>query len=180
MADDVQVSKTLSYWLRHRPDAAQIDLDDAGWAPVDAVLKAFESALPGVDWDRLVEVVELNDKQRFELSGDGQRIRARQGHSVQISGDWPVVQPPEVLFHGTIERALPSILAEGLKPMRRHHVHLSSDAVTANKVGARRGAPVVLVIQSSRMADEGHAFRLTSNGVWLVRHVPPNFIDLDT
>jgi putative RNA 2'-phosphotransferase len=178
MADDAQISKTLSYWLRHRPDAAGIVLDDAGWAPVDAVLAALDTQMPGTDWDRLLDIVERSDKQRFELSGDVERIRARQGHSVQVTGDWPVTQPPETLFHGTVERFLPTILDEGLKPMLRHHVHLSSDVVTARKVGARRGKPIILVVQAARLASDGAVFRLTSNGVWLVEHVPAGFISI--
>jgi len=178
MADDTQISKTLSYWLRHRPDAAGLVLDDAGWAPVDAVLAALDAQLPGTDWDRLVQVVELNDKQRFELSADADRIRARQGHSIEVTGDWPVTPPPETLFHGTVDRFLPAILAEGLKPMRRHHVHLSPDVETARKVAARRGKPVILKIQAARLAADGGVFRLTGNGVWLVGHVPEGFISI--
>lgn len=177
MTNDIHISKALSYWLRHRPDEAGLTLDAGGWAPVDDVLAALNRSAPGANWDRLLEIVELNDKQRFELSSDGERIRARQGHSVAIVGDWPVTSPPETLFHGTVERFLPLILAEGLKPMRRHHVHLSPDEATARKVGARRGAPVILKVAASRLESEGGVFRLTDNGVWLVDLVPPAFLD---
>ncbi len=177
MVNDVQISKTLSYWLRHRPDAAGLELDAAGWAPVEAILAALAAEVPGTDWDRLLEVVELNDKRRFEISGDAQRIRARQGHSVEVSGDWPVTPPPDRLFHGTVERFLPAILQDGLKPMRRHHVHLSGDPETATRVGARRGQPVVLTVVAARLAATGVEFRLTSNGVWLVDRVPPAYLE---
>jgi putative RNA 2'-phosphotransferase len=178
MTNDVQISKRLSYWLRHKPDDAGITLDVAGWAPVDAILLALNAQLPGTDWDDVVRVVEFSDKQRFELSHDADLIRARQGHSIEVEGDWPVTAPPDILFHGTVERFVPAILAEGLKPMRRHHVHLSPDVPTAQKVGARRGEPIVLKVQAARLAEGGHMFRLTSNGVWLVDHVPPAFIEI--
>jgi len=94
MADYVKTSKTLSYWLRHRPDAAGLMLDDGGWAEVDAVLTALvREGLDG-EWEKLVEVVEQSDKQRFELSADAARIRARQGHSIAVEGDWRQADPP--------------------------------------------------------------------------------------
>ena len=177
MTDIVRLSKTLSYWLRHRPDAADLLLDAQGWTDGDAVLAAVATQRLPADIDALLHVVEANDKQRFELSPDLARIRARQGHSVPVDLDWPVVPPPELLFHGTVARALPAIRAEGLKPMRRHHVHLSPDRQTAERVGARRGTAVVLTIRAAELAATGQPFRLTGNGVWLTDHVPPAYID---
>jgi len=172
MPDYVKTSKALSYWLRHRPDAAGLKLDDAGWAEVDAVLAALvRQGLDG-DWEKLVQVVEQNDKQRFELSADAARIRARQGHSIAVEGDWQQASPPDRLYHGTVERFIGVIFAEGLKPMKRHHVHLSADYATAERVGLRRGTPVVLTIEAGRFAATGQPFFLTGNGVWLTSHVP--------
>ena len=128
--------------------------------------------------ERLEQVIASNDKQRFELSPDGSRIRARQGHSVAVELDWPRREPPELLYHGTVARFVPAILSEGLKPMKRHHVHLSPDEETARKVGSRRGSPVILRIASGRMAADGQAFFLTGNGVWLTEHVAPEFLDV--
>ena len=173
MADHVKISKTLSYWLRHKPDAAGLALDAAGWADMDAVLAALHSQrLPG-DIDTLMAVVEFNDKQRFELSPDLTRIRARQGHSIEIDLALTPLAPPPQLYHGTVERFLPAIMAEGLKKMRRHHVHLSPDIETAQRVGARRGSPIVLAIDAKTMAANGALFYRSSNGVWLTDHVPP-------
>jgi putative RNA 2'-phosphotransferase len=95
---------------------------------------------------------------------------------VDVSAEWPVSQPPATLFHGTVERFLPAIMADGLKPMRRHHVHLSPDRETAERVGRRRGKPIVLIVDAARLAQQGGVFRLASNGVWLVDHVPPQFL----
>ena len=151
-------------------------LDDGGWAEVDAVLAAL--AREGLDgeWEKLVQVVEQNDKQRFELSADAARIRARQGHSIAVEGDWQRANPPDQLYHGTVGRFLTAILAEWLKPMQRHHVHLSADHRTAERVGLRRGTPVVLIIEAGRMAATGQPFFLTGNGVWLTSHVPTEWI----
>jgi putative RNA 2'-phosphotransferase len=176
MPTNEHISKTLSFWLRHRPEDAALVLNDAGWGDVDAVLAAFARGGREVSWDRLLEVVDTNEKQRFELSSDASRIRARQGHSIPIQGDWPSATPPDQLFHGTVERFLPAIMREGLKPMARHHVHLSPDVQTARKVGARRGSPVILVVHAARLASTGKLFFLADNQVWLTDHVPPDFI----
>ncbi|MGF7148129.1 putative RNA 2'-phosphotransferase [Sphingomonas zeicaulis] len=176
MNNDKNISKTLSYWLRHRPDAGSLTLDAAGWTPADAVLAALGRAGLPDDSETLMRVVAESDKNRFELSADTSMIRARQGHSVKVDLDWPITPPPEHLYHGTIDRFLDAILTEGLRPMKRHHVHLSPDVATATIVGARRGVPVILRIAAAEMATAGHVFRLSGNGVWLAAHVPPVFI----
>jgi len=171
--NDTGISKTLSYWLRHAPEAAGLMLDAQGWTDTSAVMAALRENDASLDFDRLMRVVELSDKQRFELSADTGRIRARQGHSVAVDLDLPPVTPPDVLYHGTPERFLDAILSEGLKRQARHHVHLSADIETANKVGQRRGKPVILTIDAAAMAADGAVFFVTSNGIWLTDHVPP-------
>ena len=172
--DTKTISKTLSYWLRHAPEAGSLVLDPAGWAPVDAVLES----LMDVSFDELAHVVETSDKQRFELSADLEKIRCRQGHSIEIELNLPPTAPPERLYHGTVQRFVEPIFAEGLKKMARHHVHLSPDLETAIKVGARRGQPVILVIDAARMAADGHVFMVSSNGVWLTDSVPAAYLSL--
>lgn len=176
MADDRAVSKRLSYWLRHRPDAAGLTLDLQGWARVERVLIALDRAGLPASPAALQNVVEGNDKQRFELSADGGNIRARQGHSVSVDLGWRQAEPPEHLYHGTVGRSLDAILAEGLRPMARHHVHLSPDQGTARQVGGRRGEPLILLVAAGRMAFAGHAFYLTANDVWLTDAVPPLYL----
>ena len=166
------ISKTLSYWLRHAPEAANLDLDHAGWANTGAVLAALDKSGASIGMAELREVVDQNDKNRFELSADGLRIRARQGHSIKIDAEWEAAAPPETLYHGTVERFLEPIFSEGLRPQARHHVHLSPDVETATRVGARRGKPVVLAVAARAMHADGAQFFLSSNGVWLVEHVP--------
>lgn len=170
----VTVSKFLSRHLRHTPAAIGLRLDEAGWVEVDAVLEA--AAAHGVVLTRaeLDHVVATSDKQRFAV--DGSRIRANQGHSVEVSLGLPEAEPPDVLFHGTNPAALDAIRAEGLRPMRRHDVHLSPDVETATRVGARRGRPVVLSVDAAGMRRDGHDFRVSANGVWLVPSVPVDYL----
>jgi putative RNA 2'-phosphotransferase len=169
--DVVRLSKRLSYVLRHAPDSVGLTLDGAGWADVDDLLQALQ-----IDRATLEHVVATNDKRRFALDPTGTRIRASQGHSVAVDLGYAAEPPPAVLFHGTVTRSLPAILAEGLRPGNRHAVHLSPDEVTARAVGARRGRPVVLAVDAAAMAGEGAVFTRSANGVWLVDAVPPRHL----
>lgn len=172
--DLVRDSKFLSYVLRHRPDRIGITLDDAGWVPVDTLLAALAVHGRPLDRARVDRIVAGTDKKRLELRGG--RIRAAQGHSVPVDLQLEPLTPPEVLFHGTVERFLAQILVQGLRPQGRTHVHLSADVGTARTVGARRGRPVVLIIAAGRMHAAGHAFVRAANGVWLTEEVPAQYL----
>jgi putative RNA 2'-phosphotransferase len=173
----IEVSKYLSYVLRHRPDAIGIALDDAGWVAVDALLDAMRRGGKGITREQLQEVVDHNSKKRFALSPDGRMIRASQGHSIEIDLAYEPLDPPEILFHGTATGKLKAILECGLVKGRRHHVHLSLDRETAIDVGGRHGRPVVLRVRAGEMAQAGHRFFCSANGVWLVDAVPPEFLE---
>jgi putative RNA 2'-phosphotransferase len=173
---DISQSKFLSLVLRHKPETIGVTLDPQGWIEVETLLEAMARhghALTRPDLERLVSE---SDKQRFALSEDGKRIRTNQGHSVEVDLALTAQAPPELLYHGTVDRFLDSIRATGLDKRQRHHVHLSADVRTASKVGERRGKPVILEIDSGQMHKEGHRFFLSENGVWLVDHVPAQFI----
>jgi putative RNA 2'-phosphotransferase len=172
----VTVSKFLAKHLRHAPDALGLTLQPGGWVSVDFLLAASERAGFPISYDELIQCVETNDKKRFSFDGTGDLIRANQGHSVEVDLQREEKQPPEVLFHGTVERFLSSIMAEGLKKGQRHHVHLSADVDTARKVGARRGKPVILQVAAGEMHCGGFRFFLSVNGVWLTESVPPKFL----
>ena len=175
-AERTRLSKRMSLVLRHRPGSVGLTLDEHGWVSVDDLLQALSRHGRPVTRPMLDEVVRLNDKRRFALDETGTRIRASQGHSVEVDLQLTPVEPPPVLFHGTVARSLKAILDEGLRPMRRHHVHLSADRVTAGKVGARRGEPVILEIDAAAMASDGHVFLRSANGVWLTAAVPTRYL----
>ncbi|MEM7234422.1 MAG: RNA 2'-phosphotransferase [Planctomycetota bacterium] len=171
-----RTSKLLSLVLRHRPHDFGVALDGEGWVAVEQLLAALDRSGTSLSEDELVQLVRESDKQRFALSEDGLRIRAQQGHSVEIDLGYAESEPPRILFHGTVERFLASIRRDGLNPRGRHHVHLSDTADAARRVGERRGAPVVLEIRSGAMVVAGNRFYRTPNGVWLTDHVEPQFI----
>jgi putative RNA 2'-phosphotransferase len=175
-SDLVTVSKRMSRYLRHAPQDIGLTLAADGWVEVDVFLAALGRTGLRLTRAQLDEVVSTNDKQRFSFDETGTRIRANQGHSVPVQLDLPVATPPDVLFHGTVDRFLSAIFREGLRPMNRHDVHLSATVDTATKVGARRGKPVVLCVDAAAMVSAGHEFRVSANGVWLTPHVPPQYL----
>lgn len=174
--DLVKTSKFLSLVLRHQPEAIGLTLDANGWAEVDELLDKAQQAGTRLSRELLERVVSENDKKRFAFSEDGNRIRASQGHSVEVDLALPPTEPPELLYHGTAQRSVESIQMSGLHSASRQHVHLSPDTQTAIKVGSRHGKPVVLVIRAGEMWRGGHPFYLSANGVWLTATVPVEFI----
>jgi putative RNA 2'-phosphotransferase len=172
----VQVSTYLSLIFRHRPHDLGLTLDQGGWVAVDALLRASASKGFAISQTELEQVVAESDKQRFALSQDGTRIRANQGHSVPVDLELEPVEPPPVLYHGTGEKSVQTILDQGLLKMNRHHVHLSGDTNTARKVGARHGRPVIFEVDAAGMAHDGHTFYRSANGVWLVDAVPVSYL----
>lgn len=172
----ITVSKFLSKHLRHEPDALGLVLAPGGWVVVDELLAGAERSGFAIARDELQQVVAESDKQRFAVDETGLRIRANQGHSTEVELDLPPAIPPALLFHGTVDKFLEAIFAEGLKKMQRHDVHLSADEATATKVGSRRGRPVILIVDAAAMAAEGHTFRVSANGVWLTEQVPVKYL----
>lgn len=171
-----RISKLMSYILRHKPEHIGTQLDENGWLPIDELIHGICGT--GIPLDRLTleEVVETNNKKRFVISEDGLRIRANQGHSIQVELDLQETEPPEFLYHGTVEKFLESIQVQGLQKMTRQHVHLSPDKETAISVGGRRGKPIILTILANKMFDDQHKFYLSANGVWLTDQVDPQYI----
>jgi putative RNA 2'-phosphotransferase len=169
----VKVSKFLSKHLRHQPERLGLQLKPGGWVAVDVLLAACTAHRFPITRAELDDVVARDDKQRFALDPTGALIRANRGHSVSVDLRLERAVPPPVLYHGTGERAVPSILQSGLRKMRRHHVHLSPDVETARRVGARHGRPIILAVDAAALHRVGVLFYRSANGVWLVDHVPP-------
>ena len=171
----ITISKYLAKHLRHAPYELGLTLQQGGWVPVADLLAAAGHGFP-ISHDDLVECVGAKDKRRYAIDGTGDLIRANQGHRVEVARHLEEREPPEVLYHGTVEGFLPSIVENDLNKGKRQHVHLSRDVEPARKVGARRGKPVILEIAAARMHREGHKFFVSANGVWLTDAVPPAYL----
>ncbi|MBY0550100.1 MAG: RNA 2'-phosphotransferase [Candidatus Obscuribacterales bacterium] len=171
-----RISKFLSLVLRHKPEQIGIVLDESGWVDVDTLVAACGKHKFQISVEELEHVVRTSEKKRFAFSQDKKKIRANQGHSVDVELGYQPVEPPEILYHGTAVKSLESIRATGLERRARTHVHLSTDIVTASKVGVRHGQLVLLEVLSKKMFDEGFLFYLSDNGVWLTERVPVAYI----
>jgi putative RNA 2'-phosphotransferase len=173
-----ELSKFLSFVLRHRPEAIGLTLDEQGWVEIERLIAACRAHGTEVSRVVLEQIIVESPKQRFAISSDRERVRANQGHSTQVDLGYQPKRPPDVLFHGTVSSNLDAIRSNGLKKMARHHVHLSPDVLTATVVGQRRGKPVVLTVRAGQMHHDGHLFYVSANGVWLTERVPPQYIEL--
>jgi putative RNA 2'-phosphotransferase len=178
--ENTQISKFLSLVLRHQPQHAGIELDEQGWTDVNTLIAKAQKKGVNLTPDILKYVVDTNAKKRFAFNNDLTLIRANQGHSVEVDLQYAPQIPPALLYHGTGIQSVDTILKNGLLKMQRHHVHLSADQDTAIKVGRRHGKPAVLSIDAKQMANQGHTFFQSANGIWLTEHVPANFISLIT
>ena len=176
-AEIVKKSKWLSQHLRHTPQRIGLRLESGGWVEVEKLLAAAARRL-GMEMSRaqLEEVVAKNDKQRFAFDAARTKIRANQGHSVAIDLELEAQTPPPILYHGTGAQNRDLLVREGLKKMRRHHVHLSVDVETARKVGARKGKPLVFAVDAARLSAGGAIFYRSANGVWLTEEVAPSYL----
>ena len=164
--------KHLAFLLRHDKEAFENGLiDHNGWRSVSELIKS-----QGYTKELLDGIVETNNKQRYEYNGDKTKIRARQGHSINVDVGLTETMPPNILYHGTSTKALESIYKQGIVKGERIYVHLSKDEETALKVGSRHGTPYVLVIDSEQMYKDGIKFYLSSNGVWLTDYVDSKYI----
>jgi putative RNA 2'-phosphotransferase len=171
----VKISKFLSLVLRHQPETIGICLDDNGWTDVDELIEKATKAGFEIDRDILQFVVDSNSKKRFTLDETKNKIRANQGHSVEVELGYESQKPPGILYHGTGKRSLESILQTGLEKRSRHHVHLTTSLETAINVGQRHGEPFVFEVLAQQMFVDGFQFFQSVNGVWLVEYVPVRY-----
>lgn len=167
----IKKSKYLSKLLRHDPKGANLIMNNEGWVSVRQLLNNTSFTMEIIE-----KIVVTNNKQRFEFNEDKSKIRARQGHSIDVDLKYKKANPPEYLYHGTAKKNFYDIWVHGLQKMKRHHVHLSSDHETALKVGQRHGEPIVLTIYAQQLHKNGVNFYKTENNVWLVSSVSPDFI----
>lgn len=170
------ISKFMSLVLRHKPEVIGLQLDENGWADLQELIIKLNDKGANVDEATIHLVVETNEKKRFAFNDNKTKIRASQGHSVNVDLQLSPATPPAILYHGTALHVIASIMKDGLLKQSRHHVHLTANRETAVAVGGRHGKPVVLEIDAARMVAEGFEFYVSDNDVWLVEIVLPEYI----
>lgn len=178
--DDIRLSKFLSLILRHKPDEIGITLDENGWTDTQILIEKINQTDLTIDFEKLKHIVDTNPKKRFAFDDTSKDIRANQGHSVEVELGYKSLKPPAILYHGTGQKSVSSILESGLEKRSRHQVHLSKDKETANNVGQRHGVPVIFDVLAEHMFDDGYEFYLSENGVWLTDRVPVKYLKLNT
>lgn len=164
--NDIELGKFISLILRHKPEVVGITLDENGWADTQELLSGINASGRYIDLPILERIVRENNKKRYSFNEDKTKIRANQGHSILVDVEMKEMLPPDELYHGTAERFLESIRKKGILKMNRQYVHLSADIETARTVGRRHGKPIVLVIDTRKMVEDGYPFWLSDNGVW--------------
>jgi putative RNA 2'-phosphotransferase len=174
--DVIKQGRHLAFLLRHDKEGFEKGLiDKNGWRKVDELIKSHQYTK-----ELLEEIVETNDKQRYEFNNDKTKIRARQGHSIDVDVELKEETPPDILYHGTSSKFLESIYKQGILKGVRQYVHLSSDIETAKKVGSRHGNPVVLFIDTKKMKEDGIKFFKSNNNVWLTDYIDKKYINKES
>lgn len=177
------MSRFISKILRHQPSIIGIELErDGAWANVDELIVGInQHGKFKIDRELLEKIVANDIKGRYSFNSDGTKIRANQGHSIDVIIEMEKRLPPEFLYHGTAARFIDSIMLQGLLPRSRNFVHLSPDYETAVTVGYRHSKPekpVILKVHAAQMAADGYEFMISDNGVWQIRNVPPQYLEI--
>ena len=170
------LSRYISLILRHKPEVIGITLDEHGWADVEQLIQGIRKT-KDFDMEMLEKIVETDNKKRYSFNEDKTKIRANQGHSIQVDVELEKRTPPEILWHGTAEKYVPAIEQQGLISKSRLYVHLSEDIETAGNVGNRHGKLVMYKVFSKKMERDGYEFYLSKNGVWLTKKVPVKYLE---
>lgn len=174
--DDVKLGKFLSLVLRHKPETIGITLDKNGWADVNELIEKVKLSERYIDMEILERIVRENNKKRYSFNEDKTKIRASQGHSIEVELNLKEMTPPKILYHGTATKYLESIKEKGILKMNRQYVHLSKDIETARNVGQRHGEVIILPIDIEGLKSIGHKFYLSENNVWLTDDIPSRYI----
>jgi len=176
--ENTKISKFISLLLRHKPEIIGLALDENGWVEVDDLIEKMNKNGFKITVDILNHIVTTNSKKRFSFNDSKTKIRASQGHSIEVELHLKETPPPKYLYHGTAEKSVSSILKSGLEKRNRQYVHLSSDPQTARIVGQRHGKATVFMVAAGKMKEDGFPFYLSDNNVWLIENVPVNYLKL--
>ncbi|WP_405377393.1 RNA 2'-phosphotransferase [Nonlabens sp. Asnod3-A02] len=174
-----KISKLISYWLRHKPEDGNIQVDRFGWAEIQSVIKALNSNNIDFNENQLIELNNSFDKIRWKIDLEKLRIKATHGHSISIEQEVSSEIPNKILFHGTASKNLRGIIKNGLISGQRQYVHLSEDIEMANEVGKRHGKPFLIEINTTKLIENGWEFFKTQQNVWLTKDIPSKYLEFN-
>lgn len=172
-----KTGKLLALVLRHKPESIGLSLDENGWADVkELIVLINKNNNSMVSLEDLLYIVTIDNKQRYSFNKDKTKIRANQGHSLQVDVELKEMIPPDILYHGSATKYEESIQKEGLLSKTRLYVHLSKDVDTAIIVGKRHGEVIVYEVDCKKMINDHYVFYLSVNNVWLIKEVPVKYL----
>lgn len=173
-----ELSKEISYALRHAPWEYELEMDEQGWVPIEQLINSLRRSKKWehITKDNINAMMKNSAKKRHEIKND--KIRALYGHSIPMKIKKEVSIPPDILYHGTSRMFMKSIKDKGLIPKGRQYVHLSIDIDTAIAVGKRHDEkPIILMINAKKAYSEGIKFYFGNEKVWLADLVPYIYIE---
>lgn len=175
----VELSKEISYALRHAPQEYGLNPDEEGWVNVNQLISSLgrKKEFQNISEKDIISMIHASQKKRHEcLNG---KIRALYGHTLNQKIIKEVMIPPEILFHGTAGRFVEDIMHQGLLSQKRQYVHLSEDLETAITVGKRHDkVPVILKINSASAHNNGIIFFRGGEQIWLSESIPSQYIEI--
>ncbi|CAL1715165.1 unnamed protein product [Somion occarium] len=180
--DEVRMSKTLSWVLRHGAKSEGLFMRPDGYVRVHDLLSLPK--FQGMDFEKIQKIVEADAKQRYGLlfqsdpsSQDATEIwwiRASQGHSLNdVELDLKPINsvddiPTRTAVHGTNRKAWETIRTKGLSKMRRNHIHLAQGVPGSGVIsGMRQSAQILIHVDVQAAIDAGLKFFMSDNGVIL-------------
>ncbi len=174
----IKLSQLTSYILRHKPEDYGITLDAEGWVAVPVLVEQItrrHNEFAGINKGSFEQITKQSGKQRFEIKDN--RIRAFYGHSIEAKIVRNKSCPPDMLYHGTPTDTAELILKDGLKPMNRQNVHMSSDEQTAEIVAKRWHSDyLILKVDAKRAFADGINFYQGNENIWLADFIPHQYI----
>lgn len=173
-----KISKFISLVLRHKPDLINIDIDDKGYTDIDSLISNINKYKnTNITKNDLISIVNNDEKGRYSFNDNITRIRANQGHSINVNIEFEKVIPEHDLYHGTKFSNFNNIKSQGLLKMSRQFVHLSKDINIAADSGKRWKEDLLICkIDTKSMINDGYIFFKSENNVYLIKYIPPEYI----
>ncbi len=167
----ISLSRVVNYALTRAPDEFGLAPDADGFVPLKEFLKALheEEGLGFVRRSHLEEAARQDREAAFELTDTA--IRSTAGIRPI---EYPLAEPPKLLYAGLRRRTWPVVMHNGLSPGgHRPWVVLAVDQDMARRLGRRLDPePVLITVQTAAAAEMGYVFRRVGERLWVTEYLP--------